>query len=77
MLALDAALALHLPVTLWHCLVALLPASGHPLPGPGDAINVAWLGRSFLWGRRMRQAFEQHSRRTTTAVGAGWWSVLI
>eukprot|EP00775_Hariotina_reticulata_P010850 gene10850-11004_t len=40
----DAALALHLPVTLWHCLVSLLPASGHPLPGPQETINVAWLG---------------------------------
>ncbi|WIA10210.1 hypothetical protein OEZ85_010412 [Tetradesmus obliquus] len=40
----PAALALHFPLTLWHCLAQLLPAHGWPLPPPGQRITIAYLG---------------------------------
>lgn len=46
------ALVLHYVLTLWHCLVNILPQHGWPLPPKGDTIRVAYLGecRGYLAG---------------------------
>jgi hypothetical protein len=42
--SLGTALALHFPLTLWHCLAQLLPGRGWPLPAAGSTLRVAYLG---------------------------------
>lgn len=41
-----AALVLHFVVTLWHCLVNVLPRHGWRLPPPGQTLHVAYLGEA-------------------------------
>lgn len=40
----PAALVLHHVLTLWHCLISLLPQHGWHLPPPGQTLHVAYLG---------------------------------
>lgn len=60
-----AALVLHYVLTLWHCLVNILPEHGRPLPPTGDTIRIIFLG-GFLscWQHRqsmLRQCRIEHT----------------